>query len=238
MHALRERVLYRYGLKHVDSVIVQTRRQQKKLREGFGIDSTVVTMFSNLNDNEFVCLETDREESPRVLWVGRISKEKRFEWFLDVAEQCPKISFEVAGSPNTYSAYAQALMKRAAELSNVKMHGRVQHAEMKKIYCRSKVLCCTSEYEGFPNTFLEAWSFAIPVVSTFDPDGVIATNGLGFMAQDVAGIVTCLREVVRSPEIWLRVSRAAKQYYLAHHTPEMCLPGLERLLLDVVRYSS
>ncbi len=236
---LRERVLYRYGLKHVDSVIVQTRRQQQMLREGFGIDSTVITMpCKELGDNEFVCPETEREESAHVLWVGRISKEKRFEWFLDVAERCPKISFDVAGAPNTSSAYTQALMKRAAELPNVKMYGRVLHAEMKKVYCRSRVLCCTSEYEGFPNTFLEAWSLGIPVVSTFDPDGVIATNGLGFVAQDVAGIVSCLTKVVQSPEIWLRVSSVARQYYLAHHTPEMCLPLLERLILDVVGYSS
>ena len=239
LEPLRERVLYRYGLKHVDSVVVQTRRQQQMLREGFGIDSTVITMpVKDLGDNEFVHPETAREESAHVLWVGRISREKRFEWLLDVAEQCPKISFEVAGTPNTYSAYAQTLMKRVAELPNVKMHGRVPHAEMKKVYCRAKVLCCTSEYEGFPNTFVEAWSLGIPVVSTFDPDGVIATNGLGFMAQDVAGIVTCLREVVRSPEIWLRVSSVARQYYLAHHTPKKCLPRFERLFLEMAGYQS
>ena len=239
MHTLRERILYLYGLKHVNSVIVQTRHQQQKLREEFGIDSTVIAMpCKELGNNEFVCPETAREESAHVLWVGRISKEKRFEWFLDVAEQCPNISFDVAGTPNTYSVYAQVLTKRAAELPNVKMHGRVLNTEMKKVYCRSRVLCCTSEYEGFPNTFVEAWSLGIPVVSTFDPDGVIATNGLGFVAQDVEEIVTCLREIVRSPEIWLRVSSAVKQYYQAHHTPEICLPIFERLILDVVGYSS
>ncbi len=63
---------------------------------------------------------------------------------------------------------------------------------------------------------------------------MIATNGLGFVAQDVAGIVSCLTKVVQSPEIWLRVSSVARQYYLAHHTLEMCLPLLERLILDVV----
>ncbi len=238
MHTLRERVLYRYGLKHVDSVIVQTRHQQQKLREGFGIDSTVIKMPCNLGDNEFICSELSHKESTHVLWVGRISEEKRFEWFLDVAEQCPEIQFDVAGTPNTYATYAQALIKRAAKLSNVKMHGRIPHAEMKKVYCCCKVLCCTSEYEGFPNTFVEAWSLGIPVVSTFDPDCVIATNGLGSVAQDVVGIVACLREVVRSSESWHRISSAAKQYYLAHHTPEKCLPILERLILDVVGYSS
>lgn len=236
---LRERVLYRYGLKHVDSVIVQTRRQQRMLREGFGIDSTMIPMpCEGPSENEVIRPETAREESAHVLWVGRISKEKRFEWLLDVAEQCPEVVFDVVGASNSDSDYASSLTKRAAGIHNVKMHGRISHKEMPKYYRSPNILCCTSSYEGFPNTFLEAWSVGIPVVSTFDPDDVIQKKRLGFVAHDVEEIVSRLRELTQSPEIWQKASKAAKQYYLANHAIDVSLPRFERLFLDVAGYKS
>jgi len=231
---LRERVLYRYGLKHSDAVIVQTRRQQQMLREGFGIEPTIIPMPCEApGNNDDILPERTLEESPHVLWVGRISEEKRFAWLLDVAERCPQITFHVAGASNNDSDYALAQMERAAGIPNVKMHGRVPHSEIAKYYRRSSVLCCTSAYEGFPNSFLEAWSLGIPVISTFDPDGVIVINGLGFTAADVDGIVARLREITESPATWLKASTAAKRYYQENHTIEVCLPKFERLFLEV-----
>jgi hypothetical protein len=40
----RERILYPYGLKRVDAIIVQTQKQQWMLREEFGLDSTIIPM--------------------------------------------------------------------------------------------------------------------------------------------------------------------------------------------------
>jgi glycosyltransferase involved in cell wall biosynthesis len=168
-----------------------------------------------------------------VLWAGRISRVKRFEWLLDAAERCPNIIFDVVGAPSKDSDYGSSLVRRADGMSNLQMHGYVPHAEMTRYYQRCHVLCCTSPYEGFPNTFLEAWSLGIPVVSTFDPDGVIAAHRLGWVVQDVAGIVSSLERIRPAPQMWRAASEAAKQYYLANHTPETCLPAFERLLLQV-----
>ncbi|MDT8302439.1 MAG: glycosyltransferase family 4 protein [Sedimentisphaerales bacterium] len=236
---LRERILYKYGLKHVDSVIVQTQHQQQMLREGFGINSTVIPMpCEGSSKNEKIRLEKAKEESVHVLWVGRISKEKRFEWLLDVAVQCPQIIFDIVGAANTDSDYTSSLIKRASGIRNVKMHGRISHQEMSKYYSSSNILCCTSAYEGFPNTFLEAWSVGIPVVSTFNPDDVIQKKGLGFVANDVEEIVSRLMEITQSPETWQRASKAAKQYYQEHHAIDVSLPRFERLFLDVAGYQS
>lgn len=232
LRSRREKALYRIGLRLADAVTAQTTTQQHLLRQNMGISTVLVR---NCGCSLAGC--TSREQpsiidrsSIRVLWIGRFSKQKRFEWLLDVAEQCPEISFDAVGASNADSEYSSLLTKRAAGIPNVKMHGRIPYAGMTGYYQRCHVLCCTSAYEGFPNTFLEAWNVGMPVVSTFDPDGVIAANGLGLMAQDVEGIVACLREIVQSPEMWLRVSKAAKKYYLTNHTSDVCLPILERLL--------
>src|SRR6185437_14783737 len=44
----------------------------------------------------------------------------------------------------------------------------------------------TSEIEGFPNTYLQAWSHGTPVVGFLDPDRLLATHGSGRAVRDVA----------------------------------------------------
>jgi glycosyltransferase involved in cell wall biosynthesis len=231
---LRERMLYKHGLRHVDRVVVQTSCQKKMLSEGFGISAIVIPMpCERLSVNQEDSDNLSCERSLQVLWVGRISKEKRLEWLLDIAEEYPEATFHIVGAANTNNDYAHGLLKRAAKISNVRMHGRIPHAKIAKYYQQSRVLCCTSAFEGFPNTFLEAWSVGIPVVSTFDPDNVIRDNGLGIVAQDVNGILLGLKKLMQSRDVWEKASRAAKQYYLAYHTPQAYLSKLERLLLEM-----
>ena len=231
---LRERLLYKYGLMHVDSVVVQTQHQKQMLCEGFGIDSAVIPMpCKEPCLQEYIPSEPPRQGSSHVLWVGRISEEKRFEWLLDVAEKCSNVIFDVLGASNTDSNYASVLTKRAADMQNVKMHGRVPHAEIAKYYRSSSVLCCTSAYEGFPNTFLEAWSLGLPVVSTFDPDGIIARYGLGWNASNVNSLVDNLRTALSAPDKWLAVSEAGRSYYAENHASKVCLPKFEHLFLEV-----
>ena len=168
-----------------------------------------------------------------MLWIGRISREKRFEWLLDVAKKYPDITFDVIGMANHHSEYSSDLIRRSSGIRNVKIHGRIPHAQVFSYYRRSRILCCTSVYEGFPNTFLEAWSCGIPVVSTFDPDGVIAKYGLGWTASSIDEIVDRVNTVMTSPEKWHAASRAALSYYLKHHTMDATMPKFEKLFSDV-----
>lgn len=236
LKSLRERLLYRYGLKHVDSIIVQTQRQQKMLKKGFGINSTVIPMpCEEFNTNTNFCLRKKEENSANVVWIGRISEQKRFEWLLNIAELCPKITFDVLGSPNRSSTYATALIKRAAGLDNVKMHGNIPHAEIVEYLMRATVLCCTSIYEGFPNTFLEAWSCGLPVVSTFDPDDVISINNLGWTASSIDGLVSAIRESVKDSKKWDEASEAARKYYMENHTLDSCMKQFDRVIKGAIQ---
>src|SRR5688572_6882427 len=63
----RERILYRYGVRHANRVIVQTRRQQRMLREGFGIDSVLVPMPSEGLPGEQGKPRDEPSGRPRVL---------------------------------------------------------------------------------------------------------------------------------------------------------------------------
>ncbi len=235
----RERFLYRHGVRHVERVIVQTRRQQKMLLEGFGKDSVVIPMPCEGPDEDHCQQPKPPLDGPvRILWVGRISREKRLEWLLDLAQQCPEFLFDVVGTANSQIDYAAGLVRRAEEIPNVQMHGRIGHRLMSSYYRKAHLLCNTSVYEGFPNTFLEAWSHGLPVITTFDPDGIVARAGLGYPRQSVDGLAAGLREAVRWPKKWKEKSQASRRYYLQHHTVDKAMGRFERIFLELVQGQS
>ena len=230
----RERVLYRYGLRHASSIIVQTRRQQQLLREGFGLDSVLIPMACTVPpDDALASMPTPSNEPPRVLWVGRFSYPKRLEWLLEIAEQSPQWQFDVVGAANTATAESRALVEHAGRLPNVTLHGRIKHADMSEYYQRATVLCCTSAYEGFPNTFLEAWGHGLPIVSSFDPDGLIAERELGRISTTIPELRAELETVLGSRELLQRYGQNGRRYCRQTHAVEVVLSRFEEVFADV-----
>ena len=225
----RERFLYRKGLHLADAIVVQTQKQFGLLQKGFGLNATVLPMpCEGPTDAQYRAPALPSQ--PRVLWVGRISPEKRLELLLDAAAQYPQIHFDVAGKPDQQNPYAEALFLRAASLPNVKMHGKVAWADMPKLYQQASLLCSTSLYEGFPNVFLEAWSHGVPIVSTVDPDGVIEKfkMGIASSAEDISGSIS---RMLQDSAFWQECSRNARRYYRETHAAEQVLPRFEEIFL-------
>jgi glycosyltransferase involved in cell wall biosynthesis len=232
MRGVRERFLYRYGIHHADRIIVQTQRQQTRMRNGFELDSVVLPMpCIGPEDASFV--PPSPPKSPRVVWAARIKWMKRLEWLLDVAERLPQIRFEIAGRPDPENDYTRALLARAARIPNVVLLGAVPRELMAEVYQGALCLCCTSVYEGFPNTFIEAWSHGVPVVSTFDPDDLIAREGAGVTAADRDEIVRGIT-AIRGPDRWLAASRAARACFVERHSLDKAMARFEQLFQDVL----
>jgi glycosyltransferase involved in cell wall biosynthesis len=91
---------------------------------------------------------------------------------------------------------------------------------LEQIYENTRLLCCTSQVEGFPTSFLEAWSRGIPLVTTFDPDGIVARHRLGAIAKNPAELAGQLRNIIEDKTKYAALSQAAKRYYLDNHTVE------------------
>lgn len=211
----KERYIYRYGLRR-SRVAAQTCNQQQALATHFGIDSTVIPM-STTNGGNAVDMQKlgDRR---RVVWIGRIIQVKRLEILLEVARDCPDIEFDVVGTPNRNSQYADDLMKQAECCKNVCLHGRLGPSDIKKLYLSAAVLLCTSSLEGFPTTFIEAWSYGVPVVTTFDPDGLVASANLGLVVSDTNTIASALRELLEDDDQRLILAAVARDYFLKNHS--------------------
>jgi glycosyltransferase involved in cell wall biosynthesis len=233
--ARHARVFYHYGLRRATLVVAQTVTQQRLFRENFGTDSTVIPNCA-LDDGR--CLGGAgtgvSARGMRLLWIGLIRPVKRLELLLDVAEQLQDLQFDIVGDGNSESEYVQHLRLRAKSIPNVHLHGTVPHAHVHQFYQQSAALICTSHAEGFPNIFPEAWSYGLPIVSTFDPDDVIVKNELGIVARDVEGLALGIRTLLCDSQRWQQASHSARRYYLENHTIDAVMPKFEKVFHEIM----
>jgi glycosyltransferase involved in cell wall biosynthesis len=144
--------IYRFGLRRARLIIAQTRRQHDGMLAALGLDSKIIGMAAS--PSPATASSSRQPASREILWIGRIIPGKRLEWLIEAAPHCPGLMFHVVGSPNRGSDYARNVMASAARLPNIKVHGRLNEAELGELYARVSFLCCTSQLEGFPTTFL------------------------------------------------------------------------------------
>jgi glycosyltransferase involved in cell wall biosynthesis len=229
----RERVLYRWGLRRADRVVAQTREQVEAFRKGFGIRAVLIRSCSQ-DPGPPPPREPVTAGRPSVLWVGRFSYEKRPELMLEVARRCPEIQFDVVGAANAGRAAGDEVARRARGLANVTLHGRVPHDRMAGFYARTSALLLTSAWEGYPNTFLEAWARGVPTVSTVDPDGAIARYGLGFVGESGEDLAAGVKRLVSDAAVWRACSIRARRLFFKRHTIAAAAGAYEALIAELV----
>jgi glycosyltransferase involved in cell wall biosynthesis len=109
------------------------------------------------------------------------------------------------------------------------VHGRIGDSQLWRLYAGASLLCCTSRLEGFPTTFLEAWSVGLPVVTTFDPDGLVAAHELGSVVSTLEELASSLLDNRDSPRR-AQWSQNALRFYEENYSPRACLPRLRELI--------
>jgi glycosyltransferase involved in cell wall biosynthesis len=232
----RERYLFRYGLKNARLVISQTHEQYRLLQKHYGVPSETIRIFTpQLRSEEAALGHLAFEKRWRILWIGRICPEKRPHLLMDISRRLPGYTFDVIGDANADTKYAQDFRRKAEDYSSIILHGKVPRELLAKMYDECKLLVGTSQLEGFPVVFVEAWSRGIPVISTFDPDGVIAEHDLGWHVSSVEEFIDQLETAMCCSKKWRAASKAAQSYYLRNHTVDAALSAYESLFDKLVR---
>ncbi|MFI5372134.1 MAG: glycosyltransferase family 4 protein, partial [Candidatus Eisenbacteria bacterium] len=183
----RERWWYRRALLGCDLRLAQTEWQRDSLRREWGLDSVLLR-----NPVELPRATVDAGRDGVVVWLATYKTPKRPEWFTEMARRLPARRFVMCGvipepplGPEVYEAARAA----AQTCPNLEVRGFLEHDRLVELFREASMLVHTSPAEGFPNVFLEAWSHGLPTVTGVDPDGVIATHGMGEIADTLDGFV-------------------------------------------------
>jgi hypothetical protein len=230
----RDRKLYEYGLRHADLVAVQTGFQADMLRENHGLESSVVNMLVEPPRRGTSQVKKDID----VLWMGNLRTLKRPEMVLELARQLPDVRFTLAGGPCPFPwgyTYFDDVKAAAARLPNVSMPGAVRYTESGEWFDRARIFLNTSSIEGFPNTFLQAWVRGVPVVSFFDPDGLIRRLQLGQVATTLDDMREFNRGLLDVDVYRENIGRRARDFVSREFTTAAAARYLELLETRPVR---
>ena len=79
---------------------------------------------------------------------------------------------------------------------------------------KSKILCNTSTSEGFPNTYVQALAYGVPIVTlNIDPDNIISKNNIGYNARgDLNEACNHIKLLLSDKQKWMRLSRNCYNY--------------------------
>ena len=164
---------------------------------------------------------------PFVAWVGNLKPRKRPELIPAIADALAPhgVDLLVAGPAVDERIAAHLADERRA---NLHLLGAIAPAAVTGLLAEARCLAVTARPEGFSNVMIQAWWGGTPTVTLdYDPDGLVASEGLGAVADgDVAGFLADVVRYATSPdaatEAGGRARRLAQERFAA-------APALDRL---------
>lgn len=189
VNGIRDRLFFYAGLRMADGIVAQNRYQAELCERNFGKPVRVIA-------NGIDIAAEPGGQGDYVVWMGAIRRVKQPELFLELARRLPDRSFVMIGGPSVNETrFSEQVAADAQEIPNLKMLGHVPHGEALQWLSRAGLLVNTSRVEGFPNAYLEAWSYGLPVVSFNDIDDLIEHERLGAVCSDIDDMALKVRRL-------------------------------------------
>lgn len=226
----RDRWLYAYGLRRADAILAQSVSQAETLARNYGLPSRVAGL---LVEQPLPTAARDID----VLWVSNIRREKRPDRILELAATLPDVKIHlVGGSLRNEDALFCEVERAARVMANVSFHGALPYWDANELYGRSRLLVNTSDVEGFPNSYLQAWIRGVPVVTLIDPDRVIEREGLGAAVRSPAEIAGAVRHLLAHPAAWKAASERCRAYMEREYGDDKIMAAYLETFEKVVRF--
>jgi glycosyltransferase involved in cell wall biosynthesis len=218
-------------LLRADLILTQTDTQRRLLQERFGRKGVILRNpidLSQIPSGDEV--GSEREEI--ALWIGKSDRIKRPEILLQLAAAFPDKQFVMVLNRSDPALFQAVVQNRPA---NVQILEWVSFQESERLFARAFVLVNTSSFEGFPNTFLQAGKYGVPLLSLqVDPEGFIERHTCGIVAQgSFDRLVNGFHLICSDQDRRSLFARNVQEYVQRHHALEEKIAQLHHLLSDL-----
>ncbi|HWM56176.1 MAG TPA: glycosyltransferase family 4 protein [Solirubrobacterales bacterium] len=223
---------YGRAVRRARRLVVQTQRQAELAHQVFpSLEPIVIPSFAEPAESA----DADPEY---FLWSDRMTEYKRPEKFLELAAALPETRFRMVASVTgeTTNALCDRVYAAARSLPNVEVVSRRPRQEALAEVERAIAIVKTSEVEGMPNTFLEAWARGVPVLSlSVDPDDRIAERGAGLLAEgSMERMIAGARQLQDDPELRAAIGARGRDFVRTHHSLDAVADRWAELLRDLL----
>ena len=153
-----------------------------------------------------------------LLWVSRCQPIKRPHLFLDLVQRLPDARCRMV-CPREDVELWNSVSARAAELPNLEFIERVPYHEIQSVYDAAKIFVNTSEWEGWPNSFIQSGLGGTALLSlAVNPDGLFESYNLGrFCSGDFGRMVSAAREMLGSAHELKGMQQEATRFVTEMH---------------------
>ena len=179
-------LMFKNGVRKATAIVTQTQQQAKILEATYGRSpDAVIPNFAIAPPKSWI--------KPRrftVLWIASLKPLKQPERFVQLANDLDghDISFKIIGR-RAADPWCESVLEQVARSRNVEYLGELELEEVNAQIEQAHLLVNTSLFEGFPNTFIQAWLREVPTLTLgVDPDGVINLAGLGYCAPSIGAL--------------------------------------------------
>lgn len=219
--SLFDRKLFEVGLFFSDYILCQNAYQEKNLKNKFP-NKKIKVLYNplaiNINNDEILA-----NHRSYVAWVGIFQYQKNLPALYEIAKRQEHTHFKIAGKEDPgIDTESKTALEHLKKLKNVEFMGFIKREEVNSFLGGAYCLLNTSHFEGFSNTFLEAWKVGTPVISTknVNPDGLISKFNLGVIAENYSEIPQILSEYIQEKK-YEDYSIICLKYVKENHNPKI-----------------
>ncbi len=175
-----ERKILSYGIINADYIVAQTKTQKSLLLKNYKKQTDKIIPIGH----KFPVKLEQKFDEICVLWIANIKPLKQPDIFIKLSKKFlnyKKVKFIMMGDKKVNQKKYDRMIKEINDIPNLTYLGHVTQDIVNQYLEKSHILVNTSLYEGFSNTFVQAWMRKVPVVSlNADPDKILETNKFGF----------------------------------------------------------
>ncbi|NLD46302.1 MAG: glycosyltransferase family 4 protein [Clostridiaceae bacterium] len=212
-----ESLYVNYAFRFASKIFVQNGYQEASIKRLYNRNSILLPQ---IYGDELKEPDYSVKENLTVLWIANMKLSKQPELFIELASRFTirdKIKFIMIGRLD--KRLSSLINKAHKEFPHFKYVGELPNYDVNNYLANADVLVNTSKFEGFSNTFIQAWLNATVVLSmNSNPDEVIVKNKLGFMCPEVRDIEAALKILRKNPKKLIEMKRQAYNYAKRKHT--------------------
>lgn len=214
---------YLWNTRYSDIIIAQTETQANLYYQSFNRRPEV--LYNSQSPNLKPLLK--EYSIIKIIWIGKAFKnpEKFIELFFAMKH---KFNYEFYMVGVFGAEQIKQFLSLANKYANFTFLGELSREEVDNYLNSSHVLINTSDIEGFPNTFIEAWQRGVIVISDkVNPDNVLTNNRIGFVCKSIDSIVASIERLF-SDDLALakEYSIRAMEYALKAHNIDINIDKL------------
>lgn len=235
-------IFYSYGIVNSDKIIVQNKIQKKNFLKYFdkktklipnGVELDALTKGGIDNSNKVI------SDGKYFLWISTIRAWKQPELFIKLAKRNRDIDFIMIGgadiSNKNGKKYYNKVKKIAKEVKNLDFKGFVKYKKSEEFIKNCIAVVNTSKTEGFPNSYLQAWKYGIPIISMHvDPNGIIEKYKLGYLANDFEKLEKMIRKIYSDIQLRVDIGKNALKYIKENHDIKIIAEKYYNTFLEVL----